>query len=65
LAAHRAEFTEEAEHIAHLFVGLQCLAQSVTAAGRVADDGINIERAKRSPVLCAPGTRRSSLGHPG
>jgi hypothetical protein len=51
LAAHGAEFTEEAEHITHLLVGLQCLAQSVTAAGRVADDGIDIERSKSPPVL--------------
>jgi hypothetical protein len=53
LAAHGAEFTEEAEHITHWFAGLQGLAQSVTAAGGVADDGIDIERTKRSPVLIA------------
>jgi hypothetical protein len=53
LATHGAEFTEETKHIAHLFVGLQCLAQCIAAAGRVADDGIDIERAKRSPVLFA------------
>jgi len=55
LPAHGAEIAEEAEHIAHLFAGLQGFAQSVTAARRIADDGIDIERAKRSPVLLAKG----------